>query len=136
MEGTIAASALRSFVEVAKIDHLVYKFEIYKIFMCLSHKDAGDFANHTHCRLGKWYSEGEGRDCFSQLPGYREMEHPHKIFHDSGTASLRYFKDGEYEKGFAAIDEMESASMDVLANLERMAQSGESDTSLLCHSGR
>ncbi|MDD5240791.1 MAG: methyl-accepting chemotaxis protein [Sulfuricella sp.] len=135
MEGTIAASALRSFVEVAKVDHLVYKFEIYKIFMCLSQKDAGDFADHTHCRLGQWYSEGEGRDCFSQLPGYREMEQPHKIFHDSGAASLRHFKNGEYEKGFAAIDEMERASMGVLANLERMAQSGESDSSLLCHSG-
>jgi hypothetical protein len=136
MEGAIAASALRSFVEVAKIDHLVYKFEIYKIFMCLSQKDASDFADHLHCRLGKWYNEGEGRDCFSQLPGYRDMEHPHKVFHDSGLASLRHFKDGEYEKGFAAIAEMEKSSMDVLANLERMAQSGEDDTSLLCHSGR
>jgi hypothetical protein len=135
MEGAIAASALRSFVEVAKIDHLVYKFEIYKIFMCLSQKDVGDFAGHLHCRLGKWYNEGEGRDCFSQLPGYREMEHPHKIFHDSGLASIKHFKEGEYEKGFAAISEMEKSSMDVLANLERMAQSGEGDTSLLCHSG-
>ncbi len=136
MEGAIAASALRSFVEVAKIDHLVYKFEIYKIFMCLSQKNVGDFADHLHCRLGKWYNEGEGRDCFSQLPGYREMEHPHKIFHDSGLASIKHFKEGEYEKGFAAISEMEKSSMDVLANLERMAQSGEGDTSLLCHSGR
>jgi uncharacterized protein YlxW (UPF0749 family) len=135
MEGAIAASALRSFVEVAKIDHLVYKFEIYKIFMCLSQKDAGDFADHLHCRLGKWYNEGEGRDCFSQLPGFREMDHPHKVFHDNGLASLKHFKEGEYEKGFAAIAEMERASMDVLANLERMAQSGEGNTSLLCHSG-
>jgi len=135
MEGAIAASALRSFVEVAKIDHLVYKFEIYKIFMCLSQKGVSDFADHLHCRLGKWYSEGEGRDCFSQLPGYREMERPHKIFHDSGLASLKYFKEREYENGFAAISEMERASMDVLANLERMAQSGEGNTSLLCHSG-
>ena len=134
MEGTIAASALRSFVEVAKIDHLVFKFEIYKIFMCLSQKGESDFADHGHCRLGKWYYEGEGHACFSKLPGYREMETPHKMFHDSGLASVRYFSGGEYAKGFAAIDEMEKASMEVLANLERMAQSGESDNSLLCHS--
>ena len=134
MEGTIAASALRSFVEVAKIDHLVFKFEIYKIFMCLSQKSAGDFADHGHCRLGKWYYEGEGRECFSRLPGYREMEAPHKVFHDSGLAAIHHFNDGEYVRGFAAIDEMEKASMEVLSNLERMAGSGEGDNSLLCHS--
>jgi predicted nucleic acid-binding Zn-ribbon protein len=134
MEGTISASALRSFVEVAKIDHLVYKFEIYKIFMCLSQKNESDFADHAHCRLGKWYYEGEGRDCFSKLPGYHEMEAPHKRFHDSGSAALRRFREGNYAHGFDAIADMEKASMEVLASLERIAQSGEGDTSLLCHS--
>jgi methyl-accepting chemotaxis protein len=52
MEGTIAASSLRSFVEVAKIDHLVYKFDVYRVLMGLSNKNIGDFATHTHCRLG------------------------------------------------------------------------------------
>ncbi|MGD9788001.1 MAG: methyl-accepting chemotaxis protein [Sulfuricellaceae bacterium] len=135
MEGIIASSALRSFVEVAKIDHLVYKFEVYKVFMCLSDKGMGDFSDHHQCRLGKWYYEGEGRDCFSQLPGYREMEAPHQRFHESGTASIRYFLDGEYDKGFEAIAAMEAASMEVLASLERIAQSGEEDRGLLCEGG-
>lgn len=134
MEGVIAASALRSFVEVAKIDHLVYKFEVYKVFMCLSEKGTGEFADHHHCRLGKWYYEGEGRDCFSQLPGYREMEDPHHRFHDSGMEAVRCFHDGEYAKGFEKIAAMETASMAVLASLDRIAQSGEQDSSLLCHS--
>ncbi len=43
-----------------EIDHLVYKFQICKIFMCLLQKNATDFADNPHCRLGKWYSEGEG----------------------------------------------------------------------------
>jgi hypothetical protein len=125
MEGAIAASALRSFIEVAKIDHLVYKFEVYKVFMCQSSKSLSDFADHCHCRLGKWYYEGEGRQSYSMLAGYREMETPHQRFHNSGLAALRYFFDADYDKGFAAIADMETASMDVLANLERIAQSGE-----------
>ncbi len=68
MEGAIAASALRSFAEVAKVDHLVYKFEIYKIFMGLSGKTSADFANHTQCRLGKWYYDGDGREYFIEQP--------------------------------------------------------------------
>ncbi|MBZ0107000.1 MAG: CZB domain-containing protein [Sulfuricella denitrificans] len=134
MEGVISAAALRSFTEVAKIDHLVYKFEIYKIFMCLSDREDKDFADHTHCRLGNWYYNGEGRDCFSKLPGYPEMEVPHKQFHDSGLAAVGYFRAGDYGNGFSAIARMESASMEVLANLERIALSGETDASMLCHS--
>jgi len=134
MEGTIAASALRSFVEVAKVDHLVYKFEVYKVFMCLSEKQDSDFANHQHCRLGKWYYEGEGRDCYSRMDGYREVEDPHRRFHDSGKLAIQCFHDGEVAKGFEAIAAMESASMAVLAALERIAASGENDRAALCHS--
>jgi hypothetical protein len=134
MEGAISASALRSFVEVSKIDHLVFKFEIYKVFMCQSHKTPSDFADHAHCRLGVWYYTGEGHNCFSRLSGFSEMEAPHKRFHDSGIAAIRHLHDGDLARGFEAINEMEKASMDVLASLERIAQSGEGDTSLLCQS--
>jgi hypothetical protein len=133
MEGTIAASALRSFVEVTKIDHLVYKFEIYRVLMGVSQKTVGDFAPHTACRLGKWYYEGEGRDCFSKLPGYAEMESPHRAFHEAGLAALRANAAGDMETCFARVGEMEVASLKVVAALEKIATSAEGDTALLCH---
>jgi hypothetical protein len=126
MDHTIAASALRSFIEVTKIDHLVYKFEVYKVFMCVSQKSLGDFASHTGCRLGKWYYEGDGKNLFSKLPGFRDIEVPHQRFHNSALASLRAFFDEDYETGFMQIAEMEAASMEVLAALDRVADSGES----------
>lgn len=134
MEGAIAASALRSFVEVAKVDHLIYKFTIYEVFMGLSQKTATDFSGHTSCRLGKWYYEGEGRDCFSALPGYKETEPPHKLFHQQGIAAVNHYHAGEYEQGIHAILEMEKASIAVLSNLERMAEHGETHPNTLCHS--
>jgi hypothetical protein len=124
MESTIDASALRSFVEVAKIDHLVYKFEIYKVFMCQSEKKLEDFADHTRCRLGKWYYEGNGKQQYANLPGYREMEGPHQRFHNAGLAALRAHLDGDFTRSFAAIDELEAASMEVLSALDRIAASG------------
>ena len=133
MEGTIAASALRSFVEVAKIDHLVYKFEVYRILMGISKKTAKEFSDHTVCRLGKWYYEGEGHACYSKLSGYAEMELPHKRFHDAGAAALHAFEAGEMVGCFARIGEMEADSHRVLEALERIAVSGEGDAALLCH---
>ena len=125
MERTFGSSALRSFIEVAKIDHLVYKFEIYKVFMCQSEKKTGDFADHTHCRLGKWYYEGEGKAQYSKLPGYREMESPHQRFHTAGIAAMQAHTDGAYDQAFAAISDMEAASMEVLASLDRIGASDE-----------
>ena len=135
MEAAISVGALRSFVELAKTDHLIYKFEIYRILMGVSDKRIDDFADHTQCRLGRWYYEGEGRDCFSQLQGYAEMEQPHHRVHHHGVEALTLYKAGDTTAAIAALGEMENASMEVLECLERMAASAESDTSLLCHSG-
>jgi hypothetical protein len=134
LEGAISASSLRSFVEVAKVDHLIFKFEVYKVFMGISTKHAEDFASHTTCRLGKWYYEGEGRDCFSQLQGYKELENPHTNVHRYGKAALDHYYADNLELALSQLELMESASMQVLTELDRIAVNGESDHSLLCHS--
>jgi len=53
MEGVISAGALRSFVELAKTDHLVYKFAVYQVMMGVSNKSIDEFADHTRCRPGQ-----------------------------------------------------------------------------------
>ncbi len=132
MIGTIAASALRSFVETAKVDHLVFKMEIYKVFLGLSGKSESDFASHTGCRLGKWYYEGDGKHCFSKLPGYTGVEPPHIEVHHHGVAAVRSFRAGDQAAGLAELGKMEAASMQVLRNLETMAASGGNDPGILC----
>jgi hypothetical protein len=125
MEGAISASALRSFVEVAKIDHILYKFDIYKVMMGLSDKTPESFAAHTECRLGKWYFSGEGNELFSHLDGYREMDAPHKAVHEQGRAAMQAMHNGDTEKALTLLAQTEAASMEVLKTLDRLAQSGE-----------
>ena len=132
MEGTISAAALRSFVEVAKIDHILYKFEIYKVFMGISDRTPDSFSSHTTCRLGKWYFEGEGRDCYSRLDGYQAVANPHQSFHQNGRAAAQAFHDGDPLRGMELVAKMEADSMAVLEALERIAVAGENDNSLLC----
>ncbi len=134
MEGTISAASLRSFVEVAKIDHILYKFEIYKVFMGISDRQADSFASHTACRLGKWYYEGEGKDCFSKLDGYAAIANPHQAFHQYGKEAVSHFRSGSPMKGMELVAKLEASSMEVLSGLERIAEAGEGDNSVLCHS--
>ena len=133
MEGTISAAALRSFVEVAKIDHILYKFEIYKVFMGISERRADSFTSHTECRLGKWYFQGEGKECYSRLDGYAAIAAPHQAFHQHGRDAVNAFYGGDPLRGMDFVKQLESASMDVLAGLERIAEAGERDVNMLCH---
>jgi len=122
---TIRGTALRTFVEVAKVDHLIYKMEIYKVFMGLSQKTAADFSSHTACRLGKWYYEGDGRECFSALGAYKDIENPHKDVHASGKTAVEKFFEGDFDEALQFANQMEQASGLVLQHLESMAQQGE-----------
>jgi hypothetical protein len=133
MEGAISAAALRSFVEVSKIDHILYKFEIYKVFMGNSGRTAESFSSHADCRLGKWYFEGEGRECFSKLNGYVAIAKPHQEFHQLGREAVNAFRAGNAFAGMKYVENLEAASMEVLSGLEKIAVAGEGDSSLLCH---
>ncbi|MDD2737814.1 MAG: methyl-accepting chemotaxis protein [Methylomonas lenta] len=134
MEQVVAASSLRSFCELAKVDHLMYKFDVYKVLFQLSQKTVEDFAQHTQCRLGKWYYGGEGRNCFSQLPGYRDIEQPHVTIHESAIGALKAYSQNDTEVMLKQIGSMEEASLLVLASLEKMAQSAEENPDILCQS--
>lgn len=121
MESAISASALRTFIELAKLDHLIFKFEIYKVFFGLSQKTAGDLAAHTNCRLGKWYYEGEGRTLYANQPGYREIEAPHKEVHSFGKEALASLAAGNLRSAVHSVAQMEKASLRVVNGLEKMA---------------
>ena len=132
MEIVIAGSALNSFVEVAKVDHLVFKFRIYMGLFGLIDLDPANIAGHTGCRLGKWYYEGEGRECFSKLNGYRELEAPHIEVHKHGIAAVQARLNRDQSGLLHHVEAMERGSFEVISCLDRMAASAGSDPSLLC----
>lgn len=118
------SSALRAFCEVAKVDHLLFKLRVYKVLLGLSSEQAKDFADHTACRLGKWYYEGEGRhNC--HLPGYREMDDPHLALHKHVNDALTSYASGDIDRMIAGVQGMEQAGGLVIEALELMAASAE-----------
>ena len=136
MERAIASSALRSFIELAKMDHLVFKFDVYQVLMGLSQANADEFSDHAKCRLGTWYYEGEGKTCFSKLDGYRSMEEPHTLVHRYGRQAITAFQSGDFATAIESATGMEAASEGVLDCLERMATNGETSPDILCMARR
>lgn len=124
MEGTLSAAALRSFVEVVKIDHILYKFEIYRVFMGVSERTPDSLDSHTTCRLGKWYCAGEGKQ-FAKLDGYPAIATPHEGVHRNGNEAIMAFRAGNGLRGMEYVSKMETACMTVIVALERMASACE-----------
>ncbi|WP_404817903.1 CZB domain-containing protein [Quatrionicoccus australiensis] len=133
MEEVIAGSALKSFIELAKVDHLVFKFRIYLGLFGLENIAPSSVASHKTCRLGKWYYEGEGHDCFSKLPGYREIEAPHVDVHKFGIAALEAKGFGDMDAMLRHVEAMESASLRVVDNLQLMAGKASAEHALGSH---
>jgi hypothetical protein len=58
----ITHSTADAFLQTVKTDHVVWKLEVYKVMLGMSDKGPEDFADHTLCRLGKWFYQGEGAE--------------------------------------------------------------------------
>lgn len=77
----IQATAIENttFITLAKIDHIMFKSNAYK---CLVNgKIEVNFGDHHQCRLGKWYESGSGKERFSHLASYKNIEKPHETVH-------------------------------------------------------
>ncbi len=119
--GTMSSSSIRGFVELTKTDHMLFKFHIYQILMGISDKKAEEFADHTSCRLGKWYYQGVGQQTCSHLPAFRNLEQPHKEVHHWGIEGINSYRNGKQEEAIDALQNMEMASRKVMEHLEEIA---------------
>ncbi len=121
MHTIIGRSSAESFIQTVKLDHVVWKSEVYALFMGLSHKAIDEFADHTSCRLGKWFYNGEGAERYSKTIAYSKLETPHKQVHQSGLDALKDQAEGNLSAAISALTAMENASsrvMDILGELQ------------------
>ena len=125
MQDGIASSSMLANAELANIEELTLKLEVYKVLLGLSDLKPGELPDETQCRLGRWYYEGEGRAAFSRLPGYREMEAPHKAVHDEARQAVERYRSGDIAGALAALTRMEDSNLTVMAGMERILQSGQ-----------
>ena len=88
--------------------------------------------NPRACRLGRWYYEGEGHECYSKLPGYKEVEPVHNEMHALGRKVLEYHQAGDRDKAVETLLRLEDVSFKLQSALEKLASNGENSPDILC----
>jgi len=121
MKATITDSSHRSFIQTVKLDHIVWKADVYAVVFGVSSKSIDSFASHHNCRLGNWY-QGAGKQEFSGHQAYRELDPPHAQVHKSGVLALQAFAAGDKAKAMEQLLQMENASQTVMTLLDRLAE--------------
>ncbi len=123
----VACSAIEAFSEWVKLDHQVFKFEIYKHFMGLAEAPPDEIAPHTACRFGRWYYEGAGRQVFSHFDGFKQLEMPHQQLHHAGHEAVAQLLAKNMESAMAALEQMETASAALHDALDRFTSAAKAN---------
>lgn len=105
------------FLNVVKIDHVVWKMELYKILM--DRNKEATVTRYDSCRMGKWYYSAEGQK-LSHYTSFRNLEQPHKTLHDSGYRAIQYFNEGNTHAMSTELKKMEDASNEVVSFIEML----------------
>lgn len=120
MVNNITSSTSGSFIDTVILDHILYKFEVYKVLAGCSEKTVDDFASHMHCRLGKWYYEGEGKKMLLSTDEYRSLEAPHQKVHEHGVAAIKAHTEHDSYGKLLHLASMETSSADVIELLQQL----------------
>lgn len=108
------------FSNLAKIDHVIYKNNVYAFLF----GQESDFkaVDHHSCRLGKWYDTGIGREEFGKLKSYGRLEGPHATVHAQANALIADCGEGKTLCSRHQIEQriktIEEASQEVFAALD------------------
>ncbi len=124
MQAVINHSAASQFLNTVKLDHLVWKNQVYHAIHTATYDES--VSDHTSCRLGKWYYQGEGKRAYCSCASFAELERPHAEVHRAGVAALQAAKDLNCEEMLMQLQRMESASTQVTRLIERLDRESRS----------
>lgn len=120
MKRVITQASYASFVTTVMMDHIDWKQGIYQRLQLHDTSVTSEIVDHTQCRLGKWYFEGEGKNTFSHLKSFALMDDPHMAVHENGKKALEANSQNDRDKTIKYLQAMESASNKVQNILDTM----------------
>jgi molybdopterin converting factor small subunit len=113
MQHVIAESATIAFLNTVKLDHVVWKNQVYQLLQ--QEKLHESVSNHNQCRLGQWYFQGEGAKHYSQLRSFKQLDAPHQLVHQAGQQAMLCARQQDFAGMLTALQQMEQSSEQVAA---------------------
>ena len=97
----------------AKSDHCLWKKRLSELFVGLANFTSGELADHSHCRLGKWYDQVNDPRITGH-PAFKRLLAPHQAVHQHGEKAAELIATGDRAAASQSIAAMDKASKEVL----------------------
>jgi len=107
-------------IRVVKTDHLLWRWWLYNSLLGFHRMDTGQVADHTQCRLGKWYETNRQSSEVSALPAYVTLNEPHAEMHRYAELAIQQIDRDHTHEAVASIAEVERLSSEVVAHLDEL----------------
>jgi methyl-accepting chemotaxis protein len=117
---TMGEAALLAEVELANLEELEIKLEVYKILAGLSTLTADQLPDETQCRFGQWYYQGDGHALYEGVLDFDAIEEPHKRVHQYAKRAVEAWSAGRQDEAAQALQAMEANNLDVMSRLRRL----------------
>jgi methyl-accepting chemotaxis protein len=114
MFDVINVSATDSFLQSAKMDHVMWKQDVYKVMLRASEKPPSGFTDYKTSLLGKWYFEGEGAEKYSNYRSFKQLEAPHQKVYELGFTAMNAQLQGDITLTIKCLGLMEKASFELV----------------------
>ncbi len=118
----ITDATAESFLELIKMDHVIFKLGVYKVFLGVSTISSSDLISHSECRFGKWYFEGEGALTLSANSCFIKLNAPHKAVHANAKLALETLANGDEKEAIHYLSEMEHSSLELVSYLDDLRE--------------
>ena len=106
---------------LAKADHVIWKRRLADMAVGRIKLKSDELADHHSCRLGKWYYGDRSRN-LRGLPAFVALEAPHALTHQHAKEAARLFEAGDFAGAVKEIDQVETASKEVLRLLDELSR--------------
>ncbi|HWU84041.1 MAG TPA: methyl-accepting chemotaxis protein [Rhodocyclaceae bacterium] len=120
MQVHIATSSRMANVELANIEEIGLKLEVYKVLLGLSDLRSDQLPDETQCRLGQWYYQGEGQQAYARSQRFRDLEKPHREVHEYASLAVDRYHAGNYAAALQALAAMEQANLFVMEEMTHL----------------
>ncbi|KJU84734.1 methyl-accepting chemotaxis sensory transducer [Candidatus Magnetobacterium bavaricum] len=120
----------RLLLELAKTDHRLWVNKVSYHISGGDRLDSTKLADHTMCRLGKWYYT-DGKKCCDAFEAFRAIEEPHRRLHALGKEIVVTYDKGEVQRAQQMFNDLEKMSVVIISNLEGVRQTLGGEVKLL-----
>lgn len=112
----------KHYLRIVKTDHLLWKWWLYNYMLGYHNIEEKDLVDHHQCRLGIWYDEALNNPAVSKLASFKQLDAPHRQFHETVRRIYFFVKQGKQQEAESAFVSLEEISQRILLILDQLAK--------------